>query len=252
MRTVCTALLVALACRSGGSQSPNRPPVPEQPNLPGDTTLTVERPGVSRSDVLYYRTIVGVIFDDSTSGATIRSMLRRYRAVIIGGAPGDREYFLRIPDPGPTLAAVESIVSRIQQEPGVRLARTVYRRWTPIIDDATRYLVTGRLFDSERHVPVPAAYVAMTTAGAEVRSDSVGTFRLEVAARPGCYLLRVRQIGYGGTARSIALGDDTRVDVGAVQLRPSVIPESRLLYVAKCTLPDSVPVSSPWGVDTIP
>ena len=114
--------------------SDGRPTVPALPNLPPDTVLTVARPGVPRSDVLYYRTIVGVIFDDTTSGATIRSVLTRYGGTIIGGVPGDDEYIVRIDDPGETLAALDSVVSRLDDERGVKLARKVYRRWSPILD----------------------------------------------------------------------------------------------------------------------
>ncbi len=89
---------------------------------------------MSRNEVLYYRTIVGVIFDDTTSGSAIRSLFVRYDARIIGGVPGDKEYIVRIPDPGTTLAALDSVVSRLHEEPGVKLVRKVYRRWNPIPD----------------------------------------------------------------------------------------------------------------------
>ena len=111
-----------------------RPPVPPLPNLPGDTLTTVERPGIPRDEVLYYRNIVGVIFDDTTSGRTIRSMMARYNATVLGGAPGDVEYFFQIPDPGTAFADVDGTVARLDAEQGVRLARMVYRRWVPIVD----------------------------------------------------------------------------------------------------------------------
>ncbi|MGH9893262.1 MAG: hypothetical protein ACREA0_14985 [bacterium] len=87
-----------------------------------------------RTEVLYYRNIVGIIFDDTTSGATIRALLGRYGGTVIGGVPPVAEYIVQIPDPGPTLTAVDSIVTQLNVESGVALARKVYHRWFPIID----------------------------------------------------------------------------------------------------------------------
>lgn len=114
-------------------QDTARPPVPTLPNLPADTMLTVELPGVPRSEELFYRNIIGIIFDDTTSGSTVRDLLARYSGTIIGGVPGDQEYFVQIPDPGPTFAALDSIVTRLNTEVGVKLARHVYRRWQATI-----------------------------------------------------------------------------------------------------------------------
>src|SRR6266496_569488 len=113
-------------------QDTTRPPVPTLPNLPSDSTFTVELPGVPRASELFYRNIVGVIFDDTTKGTTVRKVFTRYRATVIGGVPGDAEYLIRIPDPGPTFAALDSLVARLNRESGVRLASHVYYRWTPI------------------------------------------------------------------------------------------------------------------------
>ncbi len=112
----------------------SRPPLPDQPNLPGDSTFTVEAPPYLRSDLLYYRNIVGVVFHDSTSEGTVRAILRKYSGVVIGGVPGpagDPWYVIQVPDPGPTLAEVDSLVSRIGREPGVKRTRMVYFR-TPL------------------------------------------------------------------------------------------------------------------------
>ena len=115
-------------------QDTTRPPVPTLPNLPADTVLTVELPGVPRSEELFYRSIIGIIFDDTTSGSTVRGLFARYSGTIIGGVPGDKEYFVQIPDPGPTFAALDSIVTRLNEEVGVKVARHVYRRWRVIRD----------------------------------------------------------------------------------------------------------------------
>ena len=97
----------------------------------------MEAPDLPREAGLYYRNIVGIIFDDTTSGTSIRRLLTRYAGTITGGNPADAEYIVRIPDPGPTFAAIERIVTQIYAEPGVVLARKVYYR-TPIYIDANK------------------------------------------------------------------------------------------------------------------
>ena len=98
------------------------------PNLPSDSTFTVEKPGTPRSELLYSRNIVGIIFDDTASGETVRDLLTRYGVIIIGGVPGVSEHIVQIPDPGATYAALDSIVTQLYSEPGVALARKVYYR----------------------------------------------------------------------------------------------------------------------------
>jgi len=106
-----------------------RPPVPAELNLPLDSTITVPRPGDPR--FLYFRNIVGIAFDDTSGGATIRAVLSKYDGVIIGGAPHrgpSGAYIVQVPDPGPTFGAVDSLVTRIALEPGVDYAYMVTRR----------------------------------------------------------------------------------------------------------------------------
>lgn len=136
-----SVLSVAVSCNSARSPElprltavhgdTTRPLVPQLLNLPADSTFTVEKPGRPRSELLYHRNIVGIIFDDTTSGATIRDLLNRHGGRIIGGLPANSEYIVQIPDPGPTLAALDSIVTQLNSEPGVALASKVYYR-TPM------------------------------------------------------------------------------------------------------------------------
>jgi hypothetical protein len=112
----------------------SRPLLPDQPNLPGDSTFTVESLDYPRSELLYYRNIVSIAFFDTTSGTTIRGLLQQYKATIIGGVPGpaaDPEYIVQIPDPGPTLVAINSVVASLGAEAGVKRVRKLYYR-TPI------------------------------------------------------------------------------------------------------------------------
>jgi hypothetical protein len=102
--------------------------------LPSDSAFTVEGPVYPRTELLYYRNIVGLAFHDTTSGHTIRNVLERYGASIIGGVPGPAgpsTYIVQIPDPGPTFGAVDSVVARLEAEAGVVRASMVHYR-TPI------------------------------------------------------------------------------------------------------------------------
>jgi len=106
----------------------SRPPIPTSLDLPGDSSLTVEDPPYARIDLLYYRNIVGIVFDDSTSGVTVRDLFARYDATVIGGVPGLSEYVVQVPDPGSTLSALDSLVAAVHDQPGVKQASPVYYR----------------------------------------------------------------------------------------------------------------------------
>jgi len=100
-----------------------RPAMPGQLNLPRDSTLTVHRPDESLS--LYYRNIAGIVFDDTTSGTTIRALLRRYHGTIIGGSTYTGSfgaYIVEVPDPGPDFDKLDALLNRITREPGVSYA----------------------------------------------------------------------------------------------------------------------------------
>lgn len=100
-----------------------RPAMPGELNLPQDSTFTVRRPDDNRS--LYYRNIVGIVFDDTTAGATIRAVISRYEGKIIGGSPHTGSfgaYIVQVPDPGSSFDAFDALLNRIGREPGVDFA----------------------------------------------------------------------------------------------------------------------------------
>src|SRR6266536_5616218 len=110
-------------------QDTARPPVPTGPlTLPADSSTTIRRPGGSPANV-YYRNILELAFDDSTSGGTVRNVLSRYRATVIGGGafPGlsGGAYVVQVPDPGRTFAAVQHLLSRLGAERGVHSVRAM-------------------------------------------------------------------------------------------------------------------------------
>lgn len=197
-----------------------RPPVPTMPNLPADTMLTVELPGVPRSEELFYRNIIGIIFDDTTNGSTVRRLFARYGGTIIGGVPGDKEYFVEIPDPGSTFAALDSLVTRLNAEGGVKLARHVYRRWRPIIDGRhPSPVVVGTVLDSAGTHPVHPSRVQFVSGSAFVLGDSLGRFTLPVARR-GKQTIIVRGIGFLEQRIGIVVDRDT-VRLPDIRLRPN-------------------------------
>ena len=111
-----------------------RPVVPSVENFPNDSSVTVSPPGLPT--VLYYRNVLLLQFDDSTSGTTVNSLLQRYSATIIGGAPNlgaYGAYVIQVPDPGPSYAQLDSLIQALDAEPGVFAAyQLAYRDlWDP-------------------------------------------------------------------------------------------------------------------------
>jgi len=97
-----------------------RPPVPAAFRYPADTTHFAIYP--ADTTVRYYRDLVVIQFRDSVSGDGVRSIFARYHAVIVGGLPEWPAYVVRVPDPGPTYGALDSLLAAVSQEPRVRLA----------------------------------------------------------------------------------------------------------------------------------
>lgn len=263
--TALALMLVLVSCKSGTSPrhqsltavqgDSSRPPVPPLPNLPADSTFTVEKPGTPRSELLYYRNIVGIIFDDTASGATVRRTLARHRATITGGSPSVAEYLVRIPDPGPSFASLDSVVTRIYSEPGVALARKVYYR-TPFSlrhgQGRITVRVSGRVMSTDDRWPVYRATVGILGASLDAQTDSTGAFRIPTQLGAGCHRLRVRALGYGWTEVHFATtSDSVNVNLGDVPLRAIPVPEWPLLLVNGCDAGPLAHDDAPWGVDTV-
>jgi len=104
-----------------------RPQVPLSRVLPDDSARTVPSPfGTAER---YYRDIVGIVFFDTTSGATIRAILEKYRGSIIAGGAAlpHAVYYVQVPDPGGTYTAIDSVAAAIRRESGV--ASTNLPQW---------------------------------------------------------------------------------------------------------------------------
>jgi hypothetical protein len=122
-------------------QDTSRPAVPPTPNLPDDSTFTVPSPW--GQGVRFHRNILVVAFHDSTSGTTVRRVLRKYGANIIGGSEVRDEpaYYVQVPDPGTTYAAIDSVASLIEAEPGINWVRIP--TWRDLIRIRSRYPEDG-------------------------------------------------------------------------------------------------------------
>ncbi len=146
-----SALLFLSVCVVSGAsgtqsempQDTARPMVPDSLLELPDTSLLVAWP--TDPAQLYYRTVIGVVFDDSTSGITVKQVFATYQAVIVGGNPGfgSRKpmYILRIPDPGMTYAALDSVLTAIEAEPGVHSTVTI--PFSPAWIPSSRYANDG-------------------------------------------------------------------------------------------------------------
>lgn len=136
-RAVAGFSLVSVGCRTNGlpQRTPTAvrtaesdtaaPPVPASWDEILDSTVTVAAP--DDPTVRYFRHRFGIAFAVTTSGTTIRDVLHRYGATIVGGEPaiGPRgAYIVSTPEPGLTYEAVEALENQLAAEPGVFLAYT--------------------------------------------------------------------------------------------------------------------------------
>jgi hypothetical protein len=108
------------------------PPIPVGFRLPRDSTrLVADRTDTS---IVYFRDIFAISFHDSTSGRTIRAVLARYEAQIIGGMQWTRSYVIRVRDPGSSSEAFDSLTAGLSREPGVEFAAPLtFRPGRPVI-----------------------------------------------------------------------------------------------------------------------
>jgi hypothetical protein len=116
-------LLLLGAARSGVAQG--RPPIPDRMN-PDDSAYLVHDAADPR--FIYFRRLVSVMFTDKATDAQVRAFFTRFKARVTGGVPATGEYYLQIPDPGPTYADLDRVLTEMERAPGVlsvvALART--------------------------------------------------------------------------------------------------------------------------------
>ncbi len=106
----------------------SRPAYPATDNWPGNPRLVL-CPQDTAS--VYQADLVGILFDDSTSGIRVRSIFQGYGAEIFGGSQppaGTGEYYVQMPGLDGSWRALDSVVAALRNEPGVlRAAGLSYR-----------------------------------------------------------------------------------------------------------------------------
>jgi hypothetical protein len=90
-----------------------------------DTSMTVALP----SGNLLYRTDLTLRFEDGVTDAAKTELLTRYQMTVVGVTPLGK-FFVRIPDPGASVAALDSIVQSLIAEAVISVAATLNR--TPL------------------------------------------------------------------------------------------------------------------------
>jgi hypothetical protein len=215
--------------------------------------------------VRYHRHIVGVVFDDSTGGATVRRLLRKYQATIVGGLPnwGARgAYVLQVPDTVTTYEGLQGVLHQIGNEIGVDFAfgetwrdKVVFRGAAGLRRPGGRpdsahqlVIVRGRVVEAESRAPVTNARVEVPGLGA-VSVNSTGRFEAGIPRASGCVRLRVRAVGYLPTERTVDLAPAPSIALGDIPLRWTPILEGPTLLIMSCRPAD--PGGSEWGTDTV-
>lgn len=110
---------VALHTRAEAfSADTTTPPVPTTIHWPQESELLLATSDKNPS-VQYVRNFIGVLFQDSASGASINAFISRYKGTIIGGIGSGSSveyYILEVPDPGPSFADLDTLMTTMQAE----------------------------------------------------------------------------------------------------------------------------------------
>jgi hypothetical protein len=102
------------------------PEIPEGTSIVPDSTIVISPPN---SQEVFYRTLVTVAFDDTTSALGVRRILAHYGTVVGGDrAAGPRgAYLLQVQDRGPEWIRVFAMLDSLRTEGGVARAELVPR-----------------------------------------------------------------------------------------------------------------------------
>jgi hypothetical protein len=108
------------------------PPLPpEQFAHQGDTlAFPVVHDG---PDLTLYRTVMGILFNESASGPAVRGVLQRAGATIVAGT-SIGSYIVTVPDPGAGMAALDAALDRLNDEAVVDVAYPVAYRQAIVLD----------------------------------------------------------------------------------------------------------------------
>ena len=100
--------------------------------------------------------------------------------------------------------------------------------------DTVAVTITGVLRDTGG-AALKFGFVMLPALRVRVQVDSTGRFRSPLRAKPGCYELVARHIGFGPTVQAVHLRPGlTVVDAGTLTLHPAPIPEADAFVVGEC------------------
>jgi len=119
---------------AGVSEEPadtTRPEVPQERWAAQSDTLEFPIAHVDPG-LQYYRTAVGIIFNDDATGLAVRAVLDLLQAEIIAGGEF-AGYIVRIPDPGPDPEDLRRLLATARLQQGVRLAYPLARQMASIL-----------------------------------------------------------------------------------------------------------------------
>lgn len=106
------------------------PAIPEGMSFVPDSTIVISPPN---SQEVFYRTLVTVAFDDTTSALSVRRILAHYGSVVGGDeSAGPRgTYLLQVQDRGADWSRVSAMLDSLRTEGGVATASLVRRLARP-------------------------------------------------------------------------------------------------------------------------
>src|SRR6266516_322979 len=115
--------MFAIIGNSGGrpcAEGDTIPPIVPTARLffPDDTGRSVAP--AADSPARYYRSLIQVTFYDTTGGDQVRRAMEHWHSAIVAGGPYPTPYILRLPDPGSTWSAFDSLLGALRGEPGVQ------------------------------------------------------------------------------------------------------------------------------------
>lgn len=102
------------------------PEIPEGMSIVADSAIVISPPN---SQEVFYRTLVTVAFDDTTSASSVRRILAHY-GTVVGGDPaaGPRgTYLLQVQDRGAEWSRVSAMLDSLRTEGGVAQAALLPR-----------------------------------------------------------------------------------------------------------------------------
>ena len=132
-----------------------RPTIPMGSGLPSQPVLLVSPPEAKGRR--HYRDFIAIEFDSLTSGTSIRQVLAKYQATIVGGVPGWAGltlYYVTVPDPGASWDDLLRLRQSVAGEQGVRKVILLEFGTTPLLrgsSDTTRPVIPDNL-----SLPIPS------------------------------------------------------------------------------------------------